>query len=190
MAEARLWPTQKSLAEGRIILWAGESGFCLLPALSVPGRRQGRHKLSCDRLSAVSATGELSLAVQEHSCKGPDAIRFPDLLLDQAPGKLPAIRDGAPIRRSRAVKEYPAGGAARRLQPEQLTGYAPELDPDEGARCCLKQVGLRNVVCTDLAHLLREFRAAVERLLAKPDVRLHQRGRLCLVTHSPISNGG
>ena len=70
--------------------------------------RAARIILSCGRLSAVSATGELSLAVQEHSCKGPDAIRFPEQLLDQAPGKLPAIRDGAPIRR-RAVRNIRPG---------------------------------------------------------------------------------
>ena len=53
---------------------------------------------------------------------------------------------------------------------EQSPGYAPELNPDEGVWRYLKRVELRNVVCADLEQLLREFRAAVERLLAKPDV--------------------
>lgn len=44
------------------------------------------------------------------------------------------------------------------------------MNPDEGVWRYLKQVELRNVVCADLAHLLRGFRAVVERLLAKPDV--------------------
>ena len=80
------------------------------------------------------------------------------------------IEDGAPIHRCRAVKEYPARGAARRLRLEQLPGYAPELNPDEGVWRYLKRVELKNLVCADLGLLRREFWAAVQRLLAKPDV--------------------
>ena len=62
-----------------------------------------------------------------------------------------------------------AQGAARRLRLEQLPGYAPELNPDEGVWRYLKRVELKNVVCADLEHLRREFWAAVERLLTKPE---------------------
>ena len=77
---------------------------------------------------------------------------------------------GAPIHRSRAVKEYLAQGGARSIQLEQLPGYAPELNPDEGVWHYLKRVELRNVVSADLAELLSEFSAAVQPLRAKPDV--------------------
>ena len=63
-----------------------------------------------------------------------------------------------------------ARGAARRLRLEQLPGYAPELNPDEGIWRYLKRVELKNVVCADLEHLRCEFWAAVQRLLAKSDV--------------------
>ena len=56
-----------------------------------------RRKLSYEHLSAVSAismTGELYLAVQDHSYKGPDIIRFLEQLLEQIPGKLLVIWDG------------------------------------------------------------------------------------------------
>ncbi len=132
-----------------------------------------RRKLSCDRLSAISAismTGDLYLAVQDHSCKSPDVIGFLEQLLAEIPGKLLVIWDGAPIHRSRAVKEYLAQGAARRIQLEQLPGYAPELNPDEGVWRYLKRVELKNVVCADLEQLRREFWAATKRLLDKPDV--------------------
>ena len=130
--------SKKALAEGRTILWADESGFYLLPALlrtwaPVARTPMIRRKLSHEHLSAVSAismTGELHPAVQDHSCK-------------EIPGKLPVIRDGVPIHRSRAVKEYPAQGAARRIRLERLPGYAPELNPDEGVWRCLKRVELR-----------------------------------------------
>ena len=80
------------------------------------------------------------------------------------------IGDGAPIHRCRAVKAYLSQGASQRLRLEQLPGCAPELNPDEGIWRYLKRVELKNVVCADLGHLRREFWAAVQRLLAKPDV--------------------
>lgn len=159
-------------------MWADESGFYLLPALlrtwaPVAQTLVIRHKLSHDHLSAISAislTGDLYLAVQDHACQGTDVIGFLEQLLAEIPGKLLVIWDGAPVHRCRAVKEYLARGAACRIQLEQSTGYAPELNPDEGVWRYLKRVELRNVVCADLEQLLREFRADVERLLAKPDV--------------------
>ena len=174
---------KKAVAEGRTILWADESGFYLLPALHRTWAPAGRtpvirHKLSRERLSAVSAismTGELYLAAQDHSCEGADLIRFLEQLLEEIPGKLLVIRDGAPIHRSRAVrsravKEWLGQGAARSIRLEQLPGYAPELNPDEGVWRYLKRVELRNVVCADLEQLGREFWAAVRRLLSKPYV--------------------
>ncbi len=129
-----------------------------------------RRKLSYDHLSAISLTGDLYRAVQDHSYQGADVIGFLEQSLAAIPGKLLVIWDGAPIHRCRAVKEYLARGAARRLRLEQLPGYAPELNPDEGVWRYLKQVELKNLVCADLGHLRREFWAAVQRLLAKPDV--------------------
>ena len=170
--------SKKALAEGRTILWADEAGFYLLPALlrtwaPVAQTPVIRRKLSYDHLSAISAIslqGDLYLAVQDHAYKGPDVIEFLKQLLAEIPGKLLVIWDGAPIHRCRAVKEYLAQGAARRLQLEQLPGYAPELNPDEGVWRYLKRVELKNVVCADLGQLRREFWAAVERLLAKPEI--------------------
>lgn len=170
--------SKKALAEGRTILWADESGFYLLPALlrtwaPVAQTPVIRRKLSYDHLSAISAIslqGDLYLAVQDHAYKGPDVIEFLKQLLTEIPGKLLVIWDGAPIHRCRAVKEYLAQGATRRLQLEQLPGYAPELNPDEGVWRYLKRVELKNLVCADLEQLRREFWAAVERLLAKPEI--------------------
>ena len=156
-----------------------------------------RRKLAYEHLSAISAisiTGELYLAVQDHSYKGPDVIRFLEGLLQEIPGKLLLIWDGAPIHRSRAVKEWLSQGAAQRIQLEQLPGYAPELNPDEGVWRYLKRVELRNLVCADLEQLGREFWAAAGRLLtlSQPKGRgaalLYQGGRLCLADYSLISS--
>ena len=110
---------KNALAEGRTILWADESGFYLLPALLRTWAPVGqtpviRRKLSYDHLSAISAislTGDLYLAVQDHAYKGPDVVEFLKQLLAEIPGKLLVIWDGAPIHRCRAVKEYLAQGA-------------------------------------------------------------------------------
>lgn len=59
-------------------------------------------------------------------------VRFLKHLLRKITGKLLIVWDGSPIHRGKAVKEFLASGAARRLQLERLPGYAPELNPDEG----------------------------------------------------------
>ncbi|HEV8194123.1 MAG TPA: transposase [Ktedonobacterales bacterium] len=47
-------------------------------------------------------------------------------------GKLLVIWDGSPMHRGQPVKDFLRQGAAKRLRLEQLPGYAPELNPDEG----------------------------------------------------------
>ena len=63
------------------------------------------------------------------------------------------------------MKEFLKGGAASRLKLEQLPGYAPELNPDEGVWKHLKYVELKNVCCRSLSELRRELGKAKERLM-------------------------
>jgi hypothetical protein len=91
--------------------------------------------LTHDHLSAISGlthAGRLFLQVQERPFRGPDIVRFLQHLLCQESGKLLVIWDGAPIHRAQVVRDFLAQGAAARLHLEQLPGYAPELNPDEG----------------------------------------------------------
>jgi hypothetical protein len=78
---------------------------------------------------------------------------------------------GHPGRRAHAPgtgrEGFRGNGAAKRLQPDRLPAYAPELNPDEGIRNYLKRVELRNVRCQDLAHLRDELRLAAARLRHK-----------------------
>ncbi len=130
-------------------------------------------QLSRDHLSAMSGItldGKLLMIEQERSFKGPDVVRFLEHALRQIPGKLLIIWDGSPIHRSKVVKEFLKRGAAERLQLEQLPGYAPELNPDEGIRKHLKYVELKNVCCRSLSELRRELRKAKERLRHKKHV--------------------
>jgi len=54
------------------------------------------------------------------------------------------------------------------LEAEWLPGYAPDLNPVEGAGQQLKHVGLRNMVCVDLEELHLQLDAAIARLRQKP----------------------
>jgi transposase len=121
-------------------------------------------------MSGLSGDGRLLLTVQERPFRGSDVVRFLQHLLRHVPGKLLVIWDGAPIRRARVVRDFLAQGAAARLHLEQLPGYAPELNPDEGIWHYLKHVELRNVCCDDLAELRLELRLAVARLRHKRHV--------------------
>jgi transposase len=124
-------------------------------------------------MSGITLEGRLLMLEQGRAFKGLDAVRFLKHALRQIPGKLLVIWDGSPIHRARAVKDFLASGVAEnRLQLEQLPGYAPDLNPDEGIWKHLKYVELKNVCCQTLSELKVELRKAKERLRHKRDVIL------------------
>ena len=161
-------------------MFVDQSGFYLLPTVvrtyAPVGQTPILHEqLTRDHLSVISAItleGKLFMMEQERSFKSPDVVRFLKHLLRKIPGKLLIIWDGSPIHRGRAVKGFLASGAARRVQLEQLPGYAPELNPDEGIWKHLKCVELKNVCCRSLSELKVELRKAKERLRHKTNVIL------------------
>ncbi|HEX5158758.1 MAG TPA: transposase [Ktedonobacterales bacterium] len=169
---------KKAADEGRTIAWIDQSGFYLLPmavrtwapcgqtpVLQVP--------LTHDHLAAISgitADGRLFMQTQEDSYRSPDVVRFLRVLLRKIAGKLLVIWDGSPIHRGHPIKEFLRRGAARRVHLEQLPGYAPELNPDEGIWNYLKRVELGNHCCSDLAELALALRRAKERLRHKRTV--------------------
>lgn len=134
-----------------------------------------RERLTREHLSAMSAVtleGKLLMIEQDRTFKGPDVVRTLEHALRQIPGKLLITWDGSPIHRAKVVKEFLADGAAARVQLEQLPGYAPELNPDEGIWKHLKYVELKNVCCRSLSELRVELRKAKERLRHKKHVIL------------------
>jgi transposase len=159
-------------------VFVDQSGFYLLPAVvrtyAPVGKTPLLHEhLSRDHLSAISAItlrGKLYMMEQEGAFKGPDVVGFLKHLLRQITGKLLIVWDGSPIHRSKVVKEFLKSGAASRLKLEQLPGYAPELNPDEGIWKHLKYVELKNVCCQSLSELRQELRKAKERLRHKVPV--------------------
>ena len=70
------------------------------------------------------------------------------------------------------MKDSLESGASLRLKLEQLPGYAPDLNPDEGVWKHLKCVELKNLCCESLAQLRVELHKAKERLRHKKHVIL------------------
>jgi transposase len=173
-------PEKRALKESRTIVFCDQSGFYLLPTVmrtyAPVGQTPILHEhLSREHLSAmsgISLEGKLYMLEQDRAFNGGDVVRFLKHLLRQIPGKLLVIWDGSPIHRSKAVKGFLADGAAERLQLEQLPGYAPDLNPDEGIWKHLKCVELKNLCCQSLVELRVELRKAKERLRHKRDVIL------------------
>ncbi len=172
------FPQKRALKEGRTIVFADQSGFYLLPAVvrtyAPIGQTPVLHEqLSRDHLSVMSGItleGKLYMIEQERAFKGEDAVRFLKHLMRQVEDRLLVIWDGSPIHRGQAVKAFLTSGASSRLQLEQLPGYAPDLNPDEGIWKHLKYVELKNLCCQSLAELKVELRKAKERLRHKRDV--------------------
>ncbi|MDQ3497909.1 MAG: IS630 family transposase [Actinomycetota bacterium] len=173
-------PQKKALKEGRTIVFCDQSGFYLLPMVvrtyAPVGQTPILHEhLTRDHLSAMSGItleGRLYMIEQDRAFKGEDVVRFLKHLMRHIPGKLLVVWDGSPIHRSRAVKGFLAAGAASRVRLEQLPGYAPDLNPDEGVWKHLKCVELKNLCCQSLSELRVELRKAKERLRHKKDVIL------------------
>ena len=161
-------------------MFVDQSGFYLLPTVvrtyAPVGQTPILHEqLTRDHLSVISGItleGKLYMMEQERAFKGEDVVRFLRHLMRRIPGKLLIIWDGSPIHRGRAVKDFLAGGASRRLMLEQLPGYAPDLNPDEGVWKHLKCVELKNLCCESLSELKIELRKAKERLRHKKHVIL------------------
>ena len=160
------------------MVWVDQSAFYLLPMAVRTYAPRGqtpvlRVKLTRDHLAAISGItpdGRLFMQMQDHAYRSEDVVRFLRLLLRKIAGKLLVIWDGAPIHRGHVVKAFLARGAAKRLHLEQLPGYAPELNPDEGIWNYLKRVELKNVCCHTLLELATVLRQAKERLRHKREV--------------------
>jgi transposase len=126
--------------------------------------------LTHDHLAAISGitpAGRLLMRTQERAYQSDDVVRFLRLLLRKVRGKLLVIWDGSPIHRGQPIKDFLRWGAAKRVHLEQLPGYAPELNPDEGIWNYLKRVELGNQCCHDLTELALALRRAKELLRHK-----------------------
>jgi transposase len=132
-----------------------------------------RVKLTRDHLSAISgitADGRLFMQVRPASYDAAAVVGFLRVLLRKISGKMVVIWDGSPIHRGHEIKDFLKRGATKRPHLEQLPGYAPDLNPDEGIWNYLKRVELGNVCCSNLDQLHRKLIQAKERLRHKKEI--------------------
>ena len=118
--------------------------------------------------AAISPEGKVYFHSQDSAITSADVVAFLEHLLREVPGRMVLIWDGAPIHRSRVIRDFLANGAAQRLHLERLPAYAPELNPGEGLWQHLKGVELRHVCCFDIPHLRHELRDAVKCVRRRP----------------------
>ena len=132
-----------------------------------------RVKRTRDHLSAISGItldGRLFMQVRRASYDAEAVVGFLRVLLRKISGKIVLIWDGSPLHRGEVIKAFLKRRAAKRLHLEQLPGYAPDLNPDEGIWNYLKRVELGNVCCGDLDQLHQELIRARERLRHKKEI--------------------
>jgi transposase len=103
-------------------------------------------------MSGITMDGRLYTMVRDEALDRLDSMVFLKHVLPHVSGNVLVIWDGSPIHKGQ-VRWFLAAGAAQQIHVEQLPPYAPDLNPDEGVWHQLKNVGVRNLYCRNLAHL-------------------------------------
>lgn len=132
-----------------------------------------KSKCSREHLSVIeglSLNSKLYQQVLDTSCKGFNAANFLRHLSTQIHGKILVIWDGAPIHRSKEVKEFLSNENQGRIELLKLPAYAPDTNPVEGVWCYLKKVLLKNQCFADITSLKNAIKKAFRRLRTKRHV--------------------
>jgi hypothetical protein len=92
-------------------------------------------------MGAITPEGRLFFQRQDHASKGPDVVRFVQMLTRTIPGTLLVIWDGASMHQGQVMKDFLSQEGATRLPLERLPGSAPALNlhisrPEASERCC------------------------------------------------------
>jgi transposase len=99
--------------------------------------------------------------------RGPFVITFLKHLLRHLRSKLLVVWDGAPIHRSRPVKEF-LRSLNGRVLIEQLPAYAPELNPAEGIFGYVKERKLGNLCPHSIHQLTATARKQLSAMRRRP----------------------
>jgi transposase len=172
-----VWPEllREARRERRVLVFADEAGFYLLPGMVRTYAPVGRTpvlrvKQSRDHLSVMGGLtpeGKVYTLTRQEPLNGLHCIEFLVHLGWVAGDRLLVIWDGSPIHRRAAVTGF-VSDTRGKVRLESLPAYAPDLNPwDAGGWQHLKHVEMRNLVCPDLEELHLEFHLAVGRLRKK-----------------------
>src|SRR5262249_7552297 len=133
------WPALKKGQTTRERPSSGEpnrASICL-PSRSAPGRREERprscacpSRVSSSRRSAPARWMDVStFRCGKASSDGEAVVGFLRVLVRTIAGKILRSWDGSPMHHGQAVQDFLRMRAAKRLQLEQLPGYAPDRNP-------------------------------------------------------------
>jgi len=169
---------KKGARIGATLVFVDEAGFYLLPFVARPYAPRGHTPVLAETVTrdhlavirGVTYQGHLFLQLSANPLTGAEVVQFLKQLEKCLPGPLIVIWDGAPIHRNRTVQAFLTAGHAARIHLEQLPGYAPELNPNEGVWDSLKVKELANVACEDPTALRQELHQAAQRLRRHPEV--------------------
>jgi len=169
---------KKAEAEGRTIVFIDESGVYLLPIVVRTYAPCGQTPILKEFLSykhlsligAVTPQGRLFMKAYQQSITSTEVVTFLGQLQRMIPGCLLVVWDGSPTHRSQKIISYLAKGATKRIQLEQLPGYAPELNPTEWVWSYLKVADLANTSCDNLEEVEALVQKAKKRMQRKPEL--------------------
>lgn len=161
---------EKAAEEQRVIVFVDESGLSTRPTRARTWAPRGqtpvlKETFNWKSLSIIGGLARWRFYFQIHpgSIKGPQVVEFLRHLQRHIPGQVLVIWDGAPIHRSRLVRDYVAS-AEGRIAIERLPAYAPELNPVEYLWGPLKTHEIANLIATQAWELSHEATAALRRM--------------------------
>lgn len=174
-------PELKEEAErdSRVLFYADESSFMLNP------NDLGTYWLKNEDLKidfwdkqfqtygvcgAISEQGRLVHTHQQESFKGKHMVAFLKLLLDEMPGKVTLVWDGASIHGCKRVREFLESLPEGRLKLVRQPAYSPELNASEQVWNYLKNVLLRSRVFKNIDALAKAVGEALETMELKTDI--------------------
>lgn len=165
--------------EGRTLFYADESSFLLNPKdLRTYWLKNENLEIdSWDKqfqtygvCGAISEEGHFVHTRQEESFKGKHMVAFLKSLLDEIPGKVTLIWDGASIHGCKLVREFLESLPEGRLKLVRQPAYSPELNASEQVWNYLKNVLLRSRVFKNIDALAKAVGQALEAMELKKEI--------------------
>lgn len=121
-------------------------------------------------IGGLTPDGRFYSMIRDTAIDGIKCVAFLKHLQHFISERLLVIWDGGTIHRCEETKWFLATQAGRKVTLEPLPGYAPDLNPAEGAWQHLKHVAMRNLCCTDFSHLHRALTYAIIQLKQQPEL--------------------
>lgn len=167
---------KKAGRQGRLIVFVDESGLSTRPTRVRTWAPRGQTPVLFESFNwkSLSIIGGLSLKrfyfqIHKGSIKSEQVVEFLKHLQRHLPRRLLILWDGAPIHRSKLVRQHLASTRGW-VQVEPLPPYAPELNPVEYMWAHLKSHEIANLITTQAWELSFEATAALRRMRRRPSI--------------------